>query len=78
MNSFRTPSPCPPFDVIYHDYTPLVHRMIRRLYIHSNHDDFLQVGYLSLWYAYRDYDEAKGPFSSYAFMRVKYEMLTML
>ncbi|QDI90440.1 hypothetical protein EPH95_03970 [Salicibibacter halophilus] len=52
--------------------------MIRRLHIHSNLDDFLQVGYLGLWYAYRDYDEEKGPLSSYAFMRVRYEMLTML
>ncbi|AXF55284.1 sigma-70 family RNA polymerase sigma factor [Salicibibacter kimchii] len=78
MSTFQNPSTYPPFEVIYHDYTPLVHRMIRRLHIHSNHEDFLQAGYSGLWYAYRDYDAEKGPFSSYAFMRVRYEMLTML
>ncbi|MBB6449899.1 DNA-directed RNA polymerase [Geomicrobium halophilum] len=79
MSIFQSQSTDPAgFEQIYHDYTPLVRGMIRRLRIHSNHEDFLQAGYLGLWYAYRDYDEVKGSFSSYAFIRVRGEMMTML
>ena len=51
--------------------------MLHRLNIHSNHEDFLQAGYLGLWLAYQ-HDGEKGAFSSYAFARVRGEMLTML
>ncbi|WP_227004116.1 sigma-70 family RNA polymerase sigma factor [Salicibibacter halophilus] len=66
------------FEEIYQQYTPLVKRMLKRLHIHSNHDDFVQAGYLGLWLAYHHHDSEKGPFSSYAFVRVRGEMLTML
>ncbi|QDI90436.1 hypothetical protein EPH95_03945 [Salicibibacter halophilus] len=48
--------------------------MLKRLHIHSNHYDFVQAGYLGLWLAYHHHDSEKGPFSSYAFVRVRGEM----
>ncbi|WP_160112401.1 sigma-70 family RNA polymerase sigma factor [Salicibibacter kimchii] len=66
------------FEDIYQQYTPLVYGMLKRLHIHSNHEDFVQAGYVGLWLAYQHHDGEKGPFPPYAFVRVSGEMLTML
>ncbi|AXF55274.1 hypothetical protein DT065_04060 [Salicibibacter kimchii] len=55
------------FEYIYQQYTPLVYGMLKRLHIHSNHEDFVQAGYVGLWLAYQHHDGEKGPFPPLCF-----------
>ncbi|QQK76529.1 sigma-70 family RNA polymerase sigma factor [Salicibibacter cibarius] len=55
-----------------------MHRMLQRLHIHSNHEDFLQAGYVGLWLTYQHHDGERGPFPAYAFLRVRGKMVAML
>ncbi|QQK80438.1 hypothetical protein HUG20_11400 [Salicibibacter cibi] len=52
--------------------------MLQRLHIHSNHEDFLQAGYVGLWLAYQHHDAEREPFPLMPSFRVRAEMLTML
>ncbi|MBB6449953.1 DNA-directed RNA polymerase specialized sigma subunit [Geomicrobium halophilum] len=50
------------FNEIYQQYTPLVLGMLKKLNIHSNHQEFIQAGYLGLWIAYKHHDDEKDRF----------------
>ena len=67
-----------PFETIYNQYRPMMYSLLRKLYIEKDQEDFLQIASLALWEAYRTFDEQKGKFSMYAFMKMKYAMLKEL
>ena len=66
------------FEEAYEKYTPLVKRMITRLRIYQQQEEYMQAGYVGLWKAYSTFSPEKGAFPGYAFMLVRGEMLMML
>ncbi|WP_079474717.1 sigma-70 family RNA polymerase sigma factor [Marinococcus halophilus] len=66
------------FEETYEQYTPLVKRMITRLRIYQEQEEYMQAGYVGLWKAYSTFSPEKGTFSAYAFTLVRGEMLMML
>ncbi|XJZ27037.1 sigma-70 family RNA polymerase sigma factor [Bacillota bacterium Lsc_1132] len=66
------------FDPIAKQYTPMIYKIITRLNIYKNRDKFFQTGLIALWDAYKNFDEAKGNFSSYAYSYIKGRIMTEL
>lgn len=66
------------FEQLMEEYMPLIGGMVKRLHIHKNKEDFIQVGRIALWKARQNFNESKGTFSSFAFSYVRGEMLTHL
>ncbi len=66
------------FDPIAEQYAPMIYKIITRLHIYKNRDEFFQTGLIALWDAYKNFDEVKGNFSSYAFSYIKGRIMTEL
>lgn len=67
-----------PFEEVAEDFTPLVMGMIQRLKIYKNREEYVQIGFIALWKAYKNFDPEKGSFSSYAYSYVRGDMLAQL
>ncbi len=66
------------FEQVLSQYEPMLYKMMHRLHIYRNEDDFLQVGRIALWQAYEKFDETKGTFSAFAYVSVRGAMLDEL
>lgn len=56
----------------------LISRAIYKLNIYQNKEDYMQIGRISLWKAVLDFDESKGEFSMFAYVRIRYALLRAL
>ncbi|MBS8265726.1 RNA polymerase subunit sigma-24 [Mesobacillus boroniphilus] len=63
------------FEQLASQYEPMIHKIIRSLHIYKNKEDFLHVGFVSLWEATLSFDPAKGDFSNYAYSFIRGRIL---
>ncbi|MBU9713502.1 sigma-70 family RNA polymerase sigma factor [Evansella tamaricis] len=54
------------FEECCEEYMPLVYSAIRRYNLQNNREEFLQIGRIALFEAWRNYDPNQGPFAPYA------------
>lgn len=66
------------FEQVARDYTPLIKSQLKKLHLTKQFDDYFQIGLIALWHAYKNYDEKKGPFPTYAYRTVRGYLLTEL
>lgn len=63
------------FDQLAVQFEPMIHKIIRSLHIFKNKEDFLHVGFISLWEATLSFDPIKGEFSNYAYSFIRGRIL---
>ncbi|AWE07093.1 hypothetical protein DCE79_06590 [Lysinibacillus sp. 2017] len=56
----------------------LVKRVVYKLNLYQNVEDYLQIGRIALWECVGDYDESLGEFEMFAYMRIKYAIIHAL
>lgn len=66
------------FERIAAQYEPMIHKIMNRLRIYKNRDEFYQLGLIALWRALKRHDPEKGPFFPYAYSFVKGKMMNEL
>ncbi|MCP3761413.1 sigma-70 family RNA polymerase sigma factor [Domibacillus sp. A3M-37] len=59
------------FEQLAQQYNPMIHRIMNKLHIYKNKDDFHQVGLIALWEAHTRFDETKGDFTPYAYSYIQ-------
>jgi DNA-directed RNA polymerase len=59
------------FEQVAAQYDPLIHRIMNDLSIYKNRDEFYQLGLISLWHVWENYNSEKGNFIAYAFSYMK-------
>jgi RNA polymerase sigma factor (sigma-70 family) len=66
------------FEHLAAQYEPMIHKIMRSLNIYKNTEEFLQLGLITLWQAWKNHDDEKGNFFSYAYRMVKGKMMNEL
>ena len=66
------------FEEVVQQYKPYIYHFIRRYGIRDWEGDFFQVGMIGLWQAWKNWDEDRASFSSYAYLCVRREILRLL
>lgn len=56
----------------------LIKKVIYKLRIYRDLDEYMQVGRIALWQALQKYDATKGDFAMFAYMTVKYAVIRAL
>lgn len=59
------------FDELVTQYEPMIHRIMMDLHIYRNQEEFLQLGLISLWLAWGNFDPEKANFTTYAYSSIK-------
>ncbi len=59
-------------------YTPMIHHILKKLSIYKNKEEFIQIGLVSIWEAWQNFNEEKGRFSSYLYMYMRGRFLDEL
>ncbi|MBZ5753566.1 sigma-70 family RNA polymerase sigma factor [Metabacillus rhizolycopersici] len=66
------------FEELHNQFKPMINRIIKRLAIYKNEQEFYQIGCIALWEASLQFNEEKGEFKSYAYSYIMGKMKTML
>ncbi|PAE23416.1 MULTISPECIES: sigma-70 family RNA polymerase sigma factor [Bacillaceae] len=66
------------FEQLAAQYEPMIHNIMQKLNIYKNTEEFYQLGLITLWQAWKNHNDAKGAFLSYAYSMVKGKMMTEL
>ncbi|KON88194.1 RNA polymerase sigma24 factor [Sporosarcina globispora] len=66
------------FEELAVKYKPMIHKIIRSLNIYKNKDDFYQLGLITLWQVWKNYDADKGTLASYAYSMIKGKIMNEL
>ncbi|WP_309089169.1 sigma-70 family RNA polymerase sigma factor [Domibacillus sp.] len=56
---------------IAQQYNTMIHRIMKKLRINKNKEDFHQAGMIALWEAYIRFDESKGEFTPFAYSTIR-------
>ncbi|MGX1981614.1 DNA-directed RNA polymerase [Thermolongibacillus altinsuensis] len=64
------------FESIVEQYHLLIYHVMKKLNIYTNVDEYYQIGLIALWEAHEHYDKAKGKFSSFAFKKIYWSMIS--
>lgn len=56
----------------------LIKKVIYKLKIYRDLDEYMQVGRIALWQAFQKFDDTKGDFAMFAYMTVKYAIIRAL
>ena len=56
----------------------LIKKVIYKLKIYRDFDEYMQIGRIALWQALQKYDATKGDFAMFAYMTVKYAVIRAL
>lgn len=59
------------FEDVVLQYEPLIYKIMNSLSIYRDHDEFYQIGLISLWEAWHNFDPQRGNFISYAYPFIK-------
>ena len=59
------------FEQLAQQYNPMIHRIMNKLHIYKNKEDFHQVGLIALWEAHTRFDASKGDFAPYAYSYIQ-------
>lgn len=63
---------------IIFDNETLIKKVIYKLKIYRDLDEYMQVGRIALWQALQKFDDTKGDFTMFAYMTVKYAIIRAL
>ncbi|WP_018394759.1 sigma factor [Bacillus sp. 37MA] len=66
------------FEQLATQYTPMIHRIMNKLHIYKNKEDYHQIGLIALWEAHKKFDSAKGAFPPYAYSYIQGRILNAL
>ncbi|WP_102026506.1 sigma-70 family RNA polymerase sigma factor [Salirhabdus sp. Marseille-P4669] len=66
------------FNHVLKEHERLIYHLIHRLGIRDSEGEFYQEGVIALWEAIQTYDEARGKFSSYAYLMVKKALIEVI
>ncbi|OMP66641.1 sigma-70 family RNA polymerase sigma factor [Domibacillus epiphyticus] len=66
------------FEQIAQQYNPMIHRILNKLHIYKNKEDYHQVGLIALWEAYTKFDSSKGEFPPFAYAYIKGRVMNAL
>lgn len=50
----------------------LIKKVIAKLKIYRDYDDYMQIGRIALWQAMKNFDKSKGEFAMFAYMNIKF------
>ncbi|WML48490.1 sigma-70 family RNA polymerase sigma factor [Neobacillus sp. PS3-34] len=64
------------FEQLFKQYKPMIHSIMNSLHIYKNKEEFLQLGLIGLWEAYKRFDPDKGNFTTYAYTSIKGMIMT--
>ncbi|QED49679.1 sigma-70 family RNA polymerase sigma factor [Cytobacillus dafuensis] len=64
------------FEQLVKQYGPMIHKIMNRLHIYKNKDEFFQIGRIALWEANERFDPEKGEFTSFAYAYIKGRFLS--
>ncbi|MEK5184766.1 sigma-70 family RNA polymerase sigma factor [Solibacillus sp. FSL R5-0691] len=56
----------------------IIKKVIYKLKIYRDFDEYMQIGRIALWQALQKYDATKGDFAMFAYMTVKYAVIRAL
>lgn len=57
------------------DFEHIILRVMAKLRIYKEQDNYLQVGRVAVWQALQDFDATKGKLEMYVYMRVKFALI---
>ncbi|OLN24245.1 hypothetical protein BTO30_01535 [Domibacillus antri] len=66
------------FEQIAQQYNPMIHRILNKLHIYKNKEDYHQVGLIALWEAYTKFDSSKGEFPPFAYAYIQGRVMNAL
>lgn len=66
------------FEQLAKQYTPMIHRIMNKLHIYKNKEDYHQIGLIALWEAHTKFDSAKGAFPPYAYSYIQGRIMNAL
>ncbi|QHS23754.1 sigma-70 family RNA polymerase sigma factor [Virgibacillus sp. MSP4-1] len=66
------------FSHVLEEYERIIFHFIHKYGIRDPENEFYQEGVIALWKAYKDYDPAKGKFSTYAYFLIQKTFLTLI
>ncbi|WP_080843882.1 sigma-70 family RNA polymerase sigma factor [Cytobacillus gottheilii] len=66
------------FEMVIKQYEPLLYKLMNTLNIYQDRDEFYQLGLISLWEAWSNFDSSKGKFISYAYPYIRGRFLQEL
>lgn len=66
------------FDDVLITYEPMIYACVRRLRIYKDHEQFIQVGRIGLWNAWKRYEMERGDFAPFAYRTIYGTMLDEL
>lgn len=55
------------FEMLLHQFEPMIYRIVRKLAIYKDEQEFYQIGCIALWEASRRFQKEKGEFKSYVY-----------
>ncbi|MGN7476379.1 sigma-70 family RNA polymerase sigma factor [Solibacillus silvestris] len=56
----------------------LIKKVIFKLKIYRDFEEYMQIGRIALWQAMKNFDETKGDFAMFAYMAIKYAIIREL
>ncbi len=63
------------FNELVTSYTPLIKKQIKKLHLTNEFKKYEQAGLIALWECVESFDETKGSFSAYAYMKVRGKLI---
>ncbi|MFX3674757.1 MAG: sigma-70 family RNA polymerase sigma factor [Paenisporosarcina sp.] len=66
------------FDEVLKAFEPMIYAILRRLRIYKDHEQFIQIGRIGLWQAWKRYQEERGNFAPFAYRSIYGMMLDEL
>ncbi|MCZ0755490.1 sigma-70 family RNA polymerase sigma factor [Anoxybacillus sp. J5B_2022] len=66
------------FEQLVEAYRPMIVSVMKKLHVTNEWDEYYQVGLIALWEASQQFQPEKGSFSSFAYKKVYWSMLSHL
>lgn len=68
----------PHIEQLFVENEELIKKVIAKLKIYRDYDDYMQIGRIALWQATENFDESKGEFAMFAYMNIKFAIVREL
>lgn len=66
------------FEHVAEAYKPMIFSIMRKLHITKEYDEYYQLGLIALWEAYQNFQPDKGSFSSFAYKKIYWKIVSNL
>jgi RNA polymerase sigma factor (sigma-70 family) len=67
-----------PFERLEEQYRPMIMSIMKKLHVTKERDEYYQIGLIALWEASKQFREGKGSFSSFAYKKIYWAMVSHL